>query len=96
MTRRLPLLMVVGVSALLAVALLYLPQLATSEFTVVLGGVVLFGLTTAAVLDGYAVLTGRDTIGDGIRRTTRRFGLYRAGISLFLGALLGHFFWPSP
>jgi hypothetical protein len=96
MTSRLPELMVIGSSALLAAALLFLPERATSEFIVLLAGVVLFGLITAAALDGYALLAGRATIGDGMRRTTRRFGLYRAGISLFLGALLGHFFWPSP
>lgn len=96
MTNRWPGFLVVSVTALLAAGLLFLPERATSEFIVILAGVVLFGLTTAAVLDGYAMLTRKNTIGDGIRRTTRRFGLYRAGISLFLGALLGHFFWPSP
>ncbi len=68
------------------------PQL----FTWMLGVAALATLGTSAVLDSWALIRGTDTIGDGIRRSGRRFGLYRALISIALGAVLAHLFWPSP
>ena len=68
----------------------------SSDFMVILAFVVLLTLSVSALLDLYALASGKETIGDGISRTTRRFGLYRSILSIFLGALLGHFFWPSP
>ena len=95
MKTSLPKISVAIASAAVVGVLLLIPR-ATSEFLVILAGVVLVGLGISAGLDLYAMMSGRETVGDGIRRTTRRFGLYRTGLSLFLGALLGHFFWPSP
>ena len=91
MSRRLVVLVTLGLVAALA-----LVQRATSEFLFLLGLVALTALAVSAFLDVLAVVRGTDTIGDGIQNTTRRFGLYRAGIALFIGALLGHLFWPTP
>jgi hypothetical protein len=87
---------VLGVSILLVIGLWFLSLHAPSDFMVILTLVVLFGLSASAALDVYALYSGSHTIGDGIQGTTRRFGLYRAGLALFLGALLGHLFWASP
>jgi hypothetical protein len=86
------------VLVLLAVAAIFvLLAVNAAAFVVLLIGLLaLCALVFAAVFDALALVRGTDTLGDSIRKSSRRYELYAAGIATFLGGLLGHFFWPTP
>ena len=91
-----PAVLTVLVLLTVAVALVLLTVNAAAFVVLVIGLLAFLGLAFAAGFDALELVRGSDTLGDSIQRSSRRYEIYAAGAALLVGALLGHFFWPTP
>ncbi len=59
--------------------------------------VVGFGaLIGVGLLNMFLLVLGRPTFGLWVQEWARRYVILAALLALFVGALVGHFFWPTP